>query len=316
MPRAQIIRYDHGIHAVDSMYHRHLFDAVHVIVENDRAALVDTATNAAAPLVIDALEQIGIAPEQVDWVMLTHVHLDHAGGAGMLMSKLPNAKLTVHPRGARHMIDPSKLWAGTCEVYGAAEAERMYGKLVPAPADRVVETGEGATVSLAGRIFGFIDTPGHARHHVAIRDTRTGHLFTGDTFGISYRDFDVDGRALIFPSSTPVQFDPPALSATIDRLLALKPEAIYLTHFAQVRDVPTLGAQMKKMIDAFADLGLRHEKLQGAERKARLEDAMGELLVGEVRRHGVTMGEATVRRLLAVDIELNSAGIIAWLDSR
>ncbi len=316
MPRAHVIPYDHGIHAVDSLYERQLFDAVHVIVENGRAALVDTATNAAAPLVIDALAQLGIAPEQVDWVMLTHVHLDHAGGAGLLMSKLPNAKLTVHPRGARHMVDPSKLWAGTCEVYGAADAERKYGQLVPVAADRVVETGDGATVSLAGRAFEIIDTPGHARHHVAIRDTRSGHLFTGDTFGISYRDFDVDGRALIFPSSTPVQFDPPALIATLDRLLALKPEAVYLTHFAQVRDVPALGAQMKRMTAAFADLGLRHETLQGAERQARLEEAMGELLVGEVRRHGVTMDEAAVRRLLSVDIELNAAGIIAWLDSR
>ncbi len=165
------------------------------------------------------------------------------------------------------MIDPSKLWAGTCEVYGAAEAERMYGRLVPVPADRVVETGDGASVSLAGRVFEFLDTPGHARHHVAIRDTRTGHLFTGDTFGISYRDFDVDGRALVFPSSTPVQFDPTALSATLDRLLALKPDAVYLTHFGQVRDVPALGAQMKKMTEAYAKIGLQQQSLAGDERK-------------------------------------------------
>src|SRR5690606_6962335 len=235
------IDYEHGITAIDSGFERPMLDAVHLVVEGDRAALVDTASNASLPRVLAVLAAKGLSAEQVDWVLLTHVHLDHAGGAGLYLQHFPNARLTVHPRGARHMTDPTRLVAGTVAVYGADEARRMYGDIVPVAAERVVETPDGASVSLNGRRFEFLDTPGHARHHVCIVDERSGHVFAGDTFGLSYRELDVDGRPVVFPSTTPVQFDPPALHASIDRLLARRPDAVYVTHFGQVRDVQRCG---------------------------------------------------------------------------
>ncbi|HXD51368.1 MAG TPA: MBL fold metallo-hydrolase, partial [Burkholderiales bacterium] len=187
---ADVIDYEFGISAIDSGYQRPRLDAIHLIVENGRAAIVDTGVNSSVPHVLAALSAKGIAPAQVDYVVLTHIHLDHAGGAGLLLSQLPNAMLTVHPRGARHIIDPAKLIASTEAVYGADAMARTYGRIVPVPRERVIETPHGASISLNGRELAFYDTPGHARHHVCALDAKSGHLFAGDTFGLSYRELD------------------------------------------------------------------------------------------------------------------------------
>jgi hydroxyacylglutathione hydrolase len=214
------------------------------------------------------------------------------------------------------MVDPSRLWAGTVEVYGAAQAEATYGVPVPVPEDRIVPLPDGATLSLAGRRIEALDAPGHARHHVVLRDDATGHLFTGDTFGISYREFDVDGRPFAFPSSTPVQFDPAALRATLRRLLALEPGAVYLTHYSRVDDVQRLGATLLRLVDRYEAIGRAALAAEGddpARLLPTLERAMDALLVGEVAAHGCTLPADTVRALLAIDIPLNAAGLMAWL---
>ncbi|MEI7447111.1 MAG: MBL fold metallo-hydrolase [Burkholderiales bacterium] len=306
----------HGVFSVDSGYVRPCFDAVHLIVEGGRAAVLDTGTRDAVPRTLAALEALGVGPEAVDWVILTHVHLDHAGGAGELMRRLPAARLAVHPRGAPHMADPAKLWAGTVAVYGREQAEATYGEPVPVPASRIVPTPEGTVLHLAGRPLECLDAPGHARHHVVIRDAATGHVFAGDTFGISYRELDVDGRAFAFPSSTPVQFDPAALRATLRRILDLRPEAVYLTHWSRVEDVPRLGATLLRLVDAYEAMGLEARAACGDDRDAllaRLEHDMDALLLGEAAAHGCRLVPDALRGMLAMDIRLNAAGIAAWL---
>jgi hydroxyacylglutathione hydrolase len=309
-----ITDYEHGISAIDSGFGRPQLAAIHLIAEGDRAALVDTGSNASLPIVLQALKAKGLTPAQVEYVILTHIHLDHAGGAGALMQALPNARLTVHPRGARHMVDPARLVAGTIAVYGEAQARRMYGDILPIPADRIVETPEGATIRLGERALTFLDTPGHARHHVCIRDDRSGHVFAGDMFGLSYRELDVDGRQFAFPTTTPVQFEPAAMHASIDRLLALQPEAIYVTHFGQVRDVPRLGADLHRLIDAHVAAALRHRNA-GAGRHERIKADLTAILLDEARRHGWRMALDGLLRLMAADVELNAQGLGAWLDS-
>ena len=309
-----ITDYEHGISAIDSGFGRPQLAAIHLIAEGDRAALVDTGSNASLPIVMQVLKDKGLAPAQVEYVILTHIHLDHAGGAGALMQALPNARLTVHPRGARHMVDPARLVAGTIAVYGEAQARRMYGDILPIPADRIVETPEGATIRLGERALTFLDTPGHARHHVCIRDDRSGHVFAGDMFGLSYRELDVDGRQFAFPTTTPVQFEPAAMHASIDRLLALQPEAIYVTHFGQVRDVPRLGADLHRLIDAHVAAALRHRNA-GAGRHERIKADLTAILLDEARRHGWRMALDGLLRLMAADVELNAQGLGAWLDS-
>ena len=311
---AGVYDYGHGIRAVDSAYDRLQQTAVHLLVEEDRAAVIDTGTSHAVPRVLAALESAGIAPERVDYVILTHVHLDHAGGAGQLMRRFPNARLTVHPRGARHMIDPGRLLAATIDIYGEAETRRVYGDILPVPASRVIETPEGTTLRLAGRELLFLDAPGHARHHVVVRDGKTGHIFAGDTFGLSYRELDRDGRQFSFPTTSPSQFAPAQLHRSIDRMLSYGPEAIYVTHFGRVGNLTVLARDMHRLIDAHAALGERHRNA-GAERKRLLMEGVSAIILDERERQKWRLPREETLELFALDVELNAQGLESWLDS-
>ena len=307
--------FDHacGISTVDAVYDRELQTSVHLVIEDARAVIIDTATAPAVPRVLAALAAKGVPPQAVDYVILTHIHLDHAGGAGQLLARCPNARLTVHPRGARHMIDPSRLLAATVAIYGEDVTRRTYGELLPAPAGRVIEMPDGATLRWRGREFLFLDSPGHARHHSVIRDSASGHVFAGDSFGLSYRELDCEGRQFSFPTTSPSQFDPPALQRSIDRILALGPGAIYVAHFGAVRDAARLAADLHRLIDAHAELGRRHAR-RGAERLARLRAGVAEIVLAERARQRWRLGEEETLALFALDIELNAQGLVAWLD--
>ena len=310
----QVIDYEHGISAVDSGYHRPMLDAIHLLVEGDRAAIIDTGTNHSVPLVLAALRDKGLRPEQVDFVILTHIHLDHAGGAGLFMREFPNATLTVHPRGARHMADPARLLAGTVAVYGEEPTRRMYGEVLPVPAERILETPHGSAIRLNGRELQFLDTPGHARHHVAILDTRSGQVFAGDVFGLSYREMDQDGRQFIMPTTSPAQFDPAPYHRSIDLILGLKPQAVYITHYSQIRDVQAQGAALHRLVDAHAELGLR-EKDAGSARPERLREGVKRIFLDEARRWGSRLPDERVLDIYSNDLVLNAQGLGFWLDS-
>ncbi len=302
----------HGIYAIDTGFHRERFDAAYLIVERGRAAFVDTGANSALPRLLGALDALGIARDAVDHVIPTHVHLDHAGGAGALMRELPHATMVVHPRGARHLIDPSALYAGALEVYGQEEMDRSYGRLVPVDAARVVTSADGWTLELAGRPLRFADTPGHARHHHCIWDEASRGWFTGDTFGLSYREFDVDGRAWVLPTSTPVQFEPEALERSLERLLAAAPQRMYLTHFGAVGDVPQLAAQQLALLREMVRIGQRHR--DAPDRHAALVAELHALYADSLAAHGCALPRERIEALLALDVGLNAQGIEAWLD--
>ena len=309
-----MIDYAHGISAIDTGFFRPQFDASHLLVENGRAAFVDVGTNHSVPLLLDALAEKQIPREAVDFVILTHVHLDHAGGAGALLRELPNARAVVHPRGVRHMVDPSQLIAGATAVYGAEEIQRSYGTLIPVAAARVITAEEGHVVNLAGRELLCIDTPGHARHHLSVWDARSRGFFPGDTFGLSYREFDTDQGAFILPTTTPVQFDPDALKASIRRMLGFQPRQMFLTHYSRVTDLERLARDLFEQIDAMVQIALAHAA--DAQRHAAIMTALADLYVARARAHGCTFDAARMRELLAMDIELNAQGLEVWLDKR
>ena len=310
--------YEHGIYAVDSGYERPLLAAIHLIVENGRVAIVDCGVNASLPRVEAALTHLGLRPQAVDYILLTHVHLDHAGGAGAMMQAFPQARLIVHPRGARHMIDPAKLVAGVSAVYGAEFVARVYGQLQPVAADRIVEAAHEQVIDLAGRKFTCLDTPGHARHHICFHDAGSNSIFSGDMFGISYRDMDVrEGerlRQFVFPTTTPVQFEPAEMHASIDLLLARQPRYMYCTHFAQVDDLSTKGKTLHRLVSAHCNIALQHRDA-GGERHQRIKAGLGELLQTEAETFGTHLNPADLQQLWAGDIELNAQGLGVWLDS-
>jgi len=306
-----LLHFPGGIHAVDSGYVRPGLAAVHLIVEGGRAAVVDTAHNGSLPRFLAALAELGLAPEAVDYVFLTHVHLDHAGGAGAYMAALPNAKLVVHPRGARHMIDPTQLFASASEVYGANNARRLYGDPVPVPRERVVESADGQVFELAGRPLQCLHTPGHAKHHQCIWDERARACFSGDAFGAAYRELTTADGPFLIPATTPTQFDPDAMKASIRRLLDLKPEGIYLTHFSRVDDVDRLGVELVQRIDALVALA-EAAPGEGEARKNAIRAA--------IEREFLKDAEAEIRQrlpeVLRVDLELNAQGLAWWLEHR
>jgi glyoxylase-like metal-dependent hydrolase (beta-lactamase superfamily II) len=306
MPR--LTKFADGITAVDTEYVRPQMDASHVILSGGRAAIVDTGPNTAVPLVLAALAELGIERDAVDWLFLTHVHLDHAGGAGQLMRELPRATAVVHPRGAPHMLDPSKLIEGTRAVYGPELYSKLYGEILPIAQDRLVITQDGKRFDLPGRTFECVHTPGHALHHQAIVDHGTTSIFTGDTFGISYREFDTANGPWITPTTTPTQFHPGQLKASIVRLMQFRPRKLYLTHYSEVGDCARLANDMVDAVDEFVRLARASD---GDVDRMRFE--LRAQAHASLHDHGCKLSAERIDSILGKDFELNAAGLASWL---
>ena len=312
MAVAHTTRLDHGITAIDTVHMRPLFDASHLIVEDGHAAFVDTGANESVASLLAGLRQLDVDVAAVDYVFLTHVHLDHAGGAGLLMQSLPNATAVVHPRGAPHMIDPAKLTRGAQAVYGEARFAKMYGEIVPIPEERVMIVGDEQEVSLGGRTMRCLYTEGHARHHYCLADPQSDGIFTGDSFGISFREFDTANGEFIYPTTTPVHFDPPEAHKAIDRVMAQEPRQLYLTHYSRVADLPRLAGDMHRRIDDFVALAERHADADG--RTRALQEAMFGYLKSELEAHGYKGDDERLHAILDIDVQLNTMGLEHWLE--
>jgi glyoxylase-like metal-dependent hydrolase (beta-lactamase superfamily II) len=307
-----VLEYEHGIVAIDSGQVRPQMAACYLLETDTAVAVVETGNNHSTGRILSVLAHRGRRTEEVGHVIVTHVHLDHAGGAGSLMQQLPNATLVVHPRGARHMIDPSRLEASVRAVYGDEEYERQHGALIGVPEERILVMEDGGELQIGRRTLGFMDTPGHARHHFCVWDEASRGWFTGDTFGLSYRDLDTAAGPFIFPTTTPIQFDPPALIDSVGRLMDREPENMYLTHFGGVRDLRRLADDLVDGIRQFAAWGETFEA--HPDRSGQIRSAMMTWLVERAREHGVTLSDERLRDLFAGDVELNSQGIEFWLD--
>lgn len=304
--------FDHGITAIDTDYVKPRLDASHLIIRDGRAAFVDTGTTHSVPTLLEALDDKNIPVDYVDYVFLTHIHLDHAGGAGALMEELPNARLVVHPRGARHMAEPGKLEAGTRAVYGDEAFERLYGEIIPVPESRIETVEDGDTRQLGDSLMEFLHTPGHALHHYTIHDRDARAAFTGDTFGISYRAFDTANGAFIFPATTPTHFDPDQARESVDRILALDIDHCFLTHYSRVGDLERLGEDLQGDIVAFTEIAKRcaHEP----DRVEAIRRMMHAYLGARLDEHGFPDDSPVRDEWLEMDIELNAQGLAVWLD--
>ena len=286
-------------------------DASHLIVDSGRAAFVDTGTNDSVPLLLDALRQQDLDPGDVDYVFLTHVHLDHAGGAGSLMQALPNARCVIHPRGAPHMIDPEKLMRGTEAVYGVEQTHAMYGELVPIDENRCIIASDEQDFELGSRTLRTLHTAGHALHHYCLHDSSSRSVFTGDSFGVSYREFDTAAGEFIFPTSTPTHFDPVAAHESVDRIMALEPQQLFLTHYSRVRDLPRLADDMHLCLDAYSEMAMA--EIDSDDPYTPIYAAMCALLEARLDAHGWRGEREVMHSLLEVDIVLNAKGLVSWL---
>jgi len=300
-----------GVFAVDTEHVRREADASYLIVDGGRAAFVDTGTHRSVPNLLAALGALDIDSERVDYVLLTHVHLDHVGGAGALMASLPRARAVVHPRGAPHLTDPAKLLAAAKTVYGEAVFAEQFGDAIPVPAERIVTVKDGERLAFGARTLEFLHTPGHALHHVCILDRDTRELFAGDTFGVSYRESDTAAGPFIFATTSPSQFDPGQLRASVARLAALEPRCAYVTHYGRVDPVAKLARDLDADIDAVARIA--RASAAAPDRLQRIERELFAHLSRRLQAHGFAGGATARHALLDGDVALNAAGLDAWL---
>lgn len=239
-----------NIYLTDTLYlGRDKFAASYFIEDNGEIAIIETNTNHAVPAILKAVKESGFELSQIKYVVLTHIHLDHAGGTGLIMKELPEAELIVHPRGARHMISPEKLIESVKSVYGEEEYKKLYGDIIGVPGDRVKSISGGESIYIGNKKLTMIDAPGHAKHHNIVYDESSGSIFSGDAFGIGYPGFRYKKGDLIFPSTSPVQFEPETAIQTYRMITELEPERILLTHFGSIENIKEIQSQLINWIE-------------------------------------------------------------------
>ena len=296
-----------GITCIDAAYVQHGTACLYLMHEGDECAVLETGTCHSVPALEQLLADWGIGVEQVRYVIPTHVHLDHAGGAGAMMAAFPAAQLLVHPRGARHMVDPQRLVAGATEVYGADLFRSLYGEIQPVDALRVRQMQDGEKVSLAGRPLQFRHTRGHAEHHFCVWDEASQGWFSGDMFGVSYSWCRFPSGDFVMPSTTPSQFDPDAYLASIELLGSYSPKRLYLTHYGELKYSHEKAKLLAKQIEMYSKFARAD-----ANDEARLARRLSDYAIDLVRELGVSEDEFELRERLAFDLQLNAQGLCVW----
>lgn len=275
--------------------------AAYLIIEGDRAAFVDNNTARAVPHLLQALADNGLAPEQVDYAIITHVHLDHAGGSAALMEACPNATLLAHPKAARHVVDPSRLIQGTKAVYGEELFDALYGEIKGVPEARVRIMNDEEVLEWGGRRLRFFYTLGHASHHFSIYDNQTNSVFTGDAFGIGRTRHCRPGPSFLVCSSSPADFDAAEARVSVEKIVGSGADQAYVAHFGPFTELEDLSEQMLSSIDD-------HEQILGEAQELSLS---GPALIDWCEPRVVRAMEA---HLAAAGVD-DPAEDLAWLKS-
>ena len=283
--------------------------AAYLAIDGDEAAFVETNTNHATERLLASLAQAGMRAEQVRYIIITHVHLDHAGGAGSLMAACPNATLLAHPRAAPHVIDPSRIVKGSTAVYGARRFAELYGEIRPVSAERVQALEDGETRTLGHRTLSLLHTRGHANHHFCIHDDGANGVFTGDSFGILYPALQRYGL-LCFPSTTPTDFDGPAALASLDRIVQTGAERVWPTHMGEYTRVNELAQQLRPQLEAYINLV---DEADASDRDGEKLDQFCHAQIAEMFRllldqHGLG-SDRQAHALVSLDLDLNAQGV-------
>lgn len=297
-----------GITCIDAAYISSGIACFYLLEQDGECAIIETGTSHSVENLERVMAEKGIAPAQVRYVIPTHVHLDHAGGAGAMMARFPNATLLIHPKGARHMIDPQRLVESSLGVYGEERFRRLYGEIVPVAEARVREMADGDSVDLAGRRLEFRHTCGHADHHFCVWDETSRGWFSGDMFGVSYPWFRFASGDFLLPATTPTQFDPEAYFASLDLLNDYAPQRIYLTHYGELAYSEEKAGLLARQVAAYRDQAPLY-----AGDKPALERALSDYSVAQLQAFDTGKSEQELRQLLAFDMDLNAQGLEVWL---
>ena len=257
--------------------------------------LVETGSQTSVPVVLRALDGLGLGPDDLAGIVVTHVHLDHAGGVGDLARAFPRATVYVHPEGARHLVDPSRLVASAARVYGDM-LDGVYGRLDPTPAERVQALDDGDEIVVGpGRVLTAVHSPGHARHHLALHDSDTGVLFAGDAVGVRLPDVGV-----LRPATPPPDFDLDLAVSSLRTFASRRPSKVALAHFGVLDGDPA-------QVLAEAEDALRDWAAVAEAAWRRGDDVAGAL--------GAAFGADPTQTMAALNgVHSNAAGLRRWLD--
>lgn len=301
------IRLSDKVWMIDLMEGGRPYRTAAYLIVDEKVTLIETGAATSHETLLAGLHEVGVDAPDLDYVIVTHVHLDHAGGAGHLMNKAQKATLVVHPRGARHMADPTRLWQGASQVYGD-KVEELFGSVMPVREDRILVKEHQETLSLGGRTLTFFDSPGHAKHHFTILDPVARALYAGDALGIVYRkEFTGWDFEWIMPSTSPVDFNPDALRTTAHFLNEQPFDTVYHAHFG-----PSPKATACEDVVRYGDL-MAHWILTHSNPALETDVLASELLnltLGELVKQGFTPGPSAAS--LSMDMFLNAMGLVVY----
>ena len=302
---------------IDTGLNRTRHTACYLLHDAGELALIDTGTSNNIPALLGTLRELGFTPTQVRWILPTHVHLDHAGGAGTLLAHCDNATLATHHRGLPHLIDPQRLEQGARAVYGESFFDQAFGSLQPAPETRCLALEDGDLLTLGRHQLRFIDTPGHAYHHGCFFLEEKSNLYTGDSFGLRYRELDHQGRPWLMATTTPVAFDPDLWMQSLDVMISLEPQRACLTHYGPLDDPLKWQKQLRQSIQDHVTIALEEERSNDSNgREARLATALMKQALERLKTHNPGVDATLAQALLEDDIRLNSQGLAVWLARR
>lgn len=301
------------IEIIDSTLIRKSFAGTYLIEDNGEAALIEMSTSHALPHILERLAKFEIDLEQVKYLFVTHIHLDHAGGAGSLLSRLPNAKLVVHPSGSKHMIDPSKLIQGANMVYGEEVVKKDYGDVLPIDSNRIICCEDGQDFNIGKKKLRTIYTPGHARHHITIYDKKTSGMFTGDSLGLCYPEMEVNGNKFYQPTTTPTAFEYDKMIDSIEKMFTYNPKIIYFTHYGSSNEPMEVKKQILGRLNDYRNM-VYSTDTQGNDRVKQLKEKLAQYYIKEAVNHGTNMTKHEILKLFDIDINLNAMGLALWYE--
>lgn len=313
MRNREPIQLDNRIHLIDGFDLDVPSRTGTYVIDEAELTLVETGPSPSIKYVKKGLESLGFSLDEVKHIIVTHIHLDHSGGAGLLLQQCPNATVIVHERGAKHLAAPRKLAAGARAVYGES-FEELFEPIVPVPEERMIIKGEGDTLQIGSDcMLEFINTPGHSRHHFSIYDPVSNGIFTGDTTGIRYDQLARDGIDLFLPTTSPNHFDPAAMRESIQRVRKMHVNRIYFGHFGMTEKVDIALDQVAQWLEVFVELG------EEVFAEGKSYDELSERMFQRVKNHLRSLGvpeEHDVYVIINLDMQVSALGLIDYLQKK
>ena len=309
MKEKQPIRIDERISLIDG-FDMDIPSRTGTYVINERElTLIEVGPSPSVKYIKKGLEELGHTLLDVKYIIVTHVHLDHAGGAGVLLQLCPNAKLIVHPRGARHLIDPQKLAAGARAIYGDSFSE-IYDPIVPVPEERVIIKTENDKLEIGPNCtLEFWDTPGHAKHHISIYDPVSNGIFTGDTAGVRYELLLHDGVELYLPSTTPNHFNPNDMHTSLNRMVEKNVDRIYYGHFGMTENPNGALKQTAEWLDIYMEIA--DDVIDEGGNYNEIARRIMTRVKGHLREQGIS-DDHEVYIIINLDLQISSLGIMDY----